>query len=159
MPPPPCPPSTLPHLLQNVKCQILGVCHGPVYSPSQMEIPRGGICKDVLHVVADPDIQIRRGGGGKEGGQSSRPWDKWEARSQKSFFRFSQFGLKIFGPSPRSATDIAAVWIKVACIAIGIVSMCKVLVEELRSGDWVELWNFLTSTRIVTKMMAPSPKL
>ena len=29
-----------------------------------MEIPRGGICKDVLHVVADPDIQIRGGRGG-----------------------------------------------------------------------------------------------
>ena len=104
-----------------------------------MEIPRGGICKDVLHVVADPDIQIRGGGGGGGGGergvQSSRPWDKWEARSQKKFFRFSQFGLKIFGPSPRSATDMAAVWIKVACIAIGIVSMCKVLAEELQSGD------------------------
>ena len=28
-----------------------------------MEIPRGGICKDVLQVVADPDIQIRGGGG------------------------------------------------------------------------------------------------
>ena len=76
-----------------------------------------------------------KGGGGGRGVQSSRPWDKWEARSQKKFFRFSQFGLKIFGPSPRSATDMAAVWIKVACIAIGIVSMCKVLAEELQSGD------------------------
>ena len=61
MPPPP--PSTLPQLLQNVKCQILGVCHGPVYSPSQMEIPRGGICKDVLHAVgggggSHPDPEI-----------------------------------------------------------------------------------------------------
>ena len=155
---PPRPTSTLPQLLKNVKCQILGVCHGPVYSPSQMEIPRGGICKDVLQVVADPDIQIRGGGGEVK---SSRPWDKWEARSQKKFFRFSQFGLKIFGPSPRSTTDMAAVWIKVASIAIGIVSRCKVLAEELRSGDcaWVELWNFLSSTRIVTKMVASSPKL
>ena len=37
-----------------------------------MEIPRGGICKDLLHVVADPDIQIRGGGGGG-GGTVTQP--------------------------------------------------------------------------------------
>ena len=101
------------------------------------------------------DKEGREEGGGAVS-HHGKPATTW---SQKNCFRFSQFGPKIFGPSPRSTTDMAAVWIKVACVAIGIVSMCKVLAEELRRGDWVELWNFLTSTRIITKMVASSPKL
>ena len=55
----PLPPASTLHSTPAAKeCQILGVCHRPVYSPSQMEVPRGGIYKDVLHAVADPDIQI-----------------------------------------------------------------------------------------------------
>ena len=105
-----------------------------------------------------------KGGGGREGergGSHPDPEIRGMLSLKKKNFRLSrpQFGLKTFGPSPRSDTDMAAVWFKVACIAIGIVSRCKVLAEELRSGDWVELWNFLTSTRIVTKMVASSPKL
>ena len=37
-----------------------------------------------LYAVADPDLQLRRGGGRR--GQSSRPWHKRGARSQKKFF-------------------------------------------------------------------------
>ena len=58
--------------------------------------------------VADPDLQIRRWGGGG----SSRPGDKGDARSQKNFFQHvrPQFDLKIKGagppgPSPGSTTE------------------------------------------------------
>ena len=57
--------------------------------------------------MAEPDLQIRWGGGGG----SSRPWDKGRGVS-KIFFRLfgPQFGLKIRGagpgPSPESATDL-----------------------------------------------------
>ena len=52
-----------------------------------MAIPRGGICKDVLHVVADPDIQIRRGGG-KRGGSHPDPEISGKPGLKKVFFVF-----------------------------------------------------------------------
>ena len=73
----------------------------------------GGICKDVLHAVADPDIQIRGGGGreGERGGSHPDPEIRGMLSLKKKNFRLSrpQFGLKTFGPSPRSDTDMAAV--------------------------------------------------
>ena len=52
-----------------------------------MEIPRGGICKDVLHVVADPDIQIR-GGGGRGGYSHPDPEISGKPGLKKNFFVF-----------------------------------------------------------------------
>ena len=51
-----------------------------------MEIPRGGICKDVLHAVADPDIQIRRRG--KRGGSLPDPEISGKPGLKKIFFVF-----------------------------------------------------------------------
>ena len=53
----------------------------------------------VLTSMANPDLQVRAGGGG---GRSSRPWDKGLARSPKTFFRpfGPNFGRKIRAGPP-----------------------------------------------------------
>ena len=88
--------------------------------------------------VADRDLQIR------EGGRSSRPWDKGGARTQENFFRpfGPQFGLKVGGASlldpPLTGVLLESSWLHTKTLGFEKINVIIARYEDIFVHNYIE---------------------